>query len=56
MKGHDWEENILSKIPELKAISSRNGDAGLKLGILQIIEEFPQFLSVDILQTLETLK
>lgn len=56
MRGHDWEESIRSHIPELKAISSRNGDAGLKLGIMQIIEEFPKFLSIDIFETLRALK
>ena len=56
MRGHDWEEAVLFNIPELNAISSKNGDAGLKLGIMQIIEEFPQFLSIDISKTLMALK
>ncbi|MBY7877695.1 AAA family ATPase [Vibrio fluvialis] len=56
MRGHDWEKSVLSCIPELKAISSRNGDAGLKLGIMQVIEEFPQLLSIDISRTLMALK
>jgi ABC-type multidrug transport system, ATPase component len=56
MRGHDWETNILSCLPELNAISVKNGDAGIKLGIMQIIEEFPQFLSIDIWQTLLILK
>ncbi len=56
MRGHDWEESVLSNIPELNAISSKNGDAGLKLGIMQVIEEFPQFLSIDISRTLMALK
>lgn len=56
MRGHDWEKNALLRIPELNAISSRNGDAGLKLGIMQVIEEFPHLLSIDILQTLKELK
>lgn len=56
MRGHDWESILLQKIPELKAISSKNGDAGLKLGILQTIEEFPQFLSADIYQTFALIK
>lgn len=55
IRGHDWEKMVLSCMPELNAISSRNGDAGLKLGIIQIIEEFPQLLSADILQTLKSL-
>ncbi|MGL6528447.1 ATP-binding protein [Aeromonas hydrophila] len=56
MRGHDWEASVLSRIPELNAICSRNGDAGLKLGIMQVIEEYPQFLSIDISKTLLALK
>lgn len=56
MRGHDWEKSVLLCIPELYAISSKNGDAGLKLGIMQVIEEFPQFLSTDISRTLLALK
>ncbi|BAK76483.1 putative ATPase [Pseudogulbenkiania sp. NH8B] len=56
MRGHDWEALLLKNIPELNAISSRNGDAGLKLGILQTIEEFPQFLPVDISETLSVIR
>ncbi|MBC3883558.1 AAA family ATPase [Undibacterium griseum] len=55
MRGHDWERMVLSRIPDLNAIVSRNGDAGLKLGIIQVIEEFPQLLSADILQTMKLL-
>lgn len=51
MRGHDWQELLLEKIPALKAVSSKNGDSGLKLGLLQVIEEFPQFLSADIAET-----
>lgn len=51
MRGHEWENFLLTAIPELNAVSSRNGDAGLKLGLLQVVEEFPQFLSVDIFET-----
>lgn len=56
MRGHDWEESVLASFPELNAISNKNGDAGLKLGIMQVIEEFPQFLSIDISKTLTALK
>lgn len=56
MRGHDWEAALVKCIPELKAISSRNGDAGLKLGLLQVVEEFPQFLSVDIFETFSAIK
>lgn len=55
MRGHDWEQAVLVAFPELRALASRSGDAGLKLGVMQVIEEFPQFLSVDILRTLELL-
>ncbi|QBH95556.1 ATP-binding cassette domain-containing protein [Limnobaculum zhutongyuii] len=56
MRGHDWETLLLKKIPELNAISNRNGDSGLKLGVLQVIEEFPQFLSMDIRETFISIK
>lgn len=56
MRGHAWEEKLLSTFPELKAISSRSGDAGLKLGIMQVIEEFPHLLSSDISRTLKLMR
>ena len=55
MRGHDWEDLLLTKIPELNAVSIKRGDAGLKLGILQTIEEFPRYLSVDIYRTLSAI-
>lgn len=56
MRGHNWESLLLSSLPELNAISRRLGDSGLKLGVLQIIEEFPQFLSIDIHNTFLSIK
>lgn len=55
MRGHDWEDLLLTKIPELNAVSIKRGDAGLKLGVLQTIEEFPRYLSVDIYRTLSAI-
>lgn len=55
MRGHNWESLLLDKLPELRAISRSGGEAALKLGVLQAIEEFPQFLSIDIFQTLSDL-
>lgn len=50
--GHDYEKLVLSKLPELNASAKGRGDAALKLGVIQVIEELPQFLSIDISKTL----
>jgi len=56
MRGHDWEKLLLASIPALNEVVIRaRGDAGFKLGVLKVIEEFPQYLSVDIWTTLDRL-
>jgi hypothetical protein len=35
----------------LNAISKGQGDAALKIGIMQVIEEFPQFLPSELAET-----
>ena len=55
MQGHSWEKLLLEKIPELNAISRHQGDSGLKLGIIKTIEEFPQFISSDIIETFNSI-
>lgn len=55
MRGHDYESQLLEAIPELNSISKGNGEAALKLGVLQVIEEFPRFLSIDIAKTFKSL-
>ena len=56
MRGHDWESLIFEKIPEINAIAPKGkGDSGLKLEILTTIEEFPQYLSKDIFETLNSI-
>jgi hypothetical protein len=50
--GHEYENKLMATFPELNAIAKGQGDSALKLGVLQVIEEFPQFLSVDINLTL----
>jgi predicted ATPase len=50
--GHEYENKLMASFPELNGIAKGQGDSALKLGVLQVIEEFPQFLSVDINLTL----
>lgn len=49
--GHDYEVKLKERFPELNAISRGQGDSALKLGLMQIIEEYPQFLPVEISET-----
>ena len=50
-QGHQYEALILEKIKELGAISKGKGEAGLKLGVMTIIEEFPEFLPTELIDT-----
>jgi len=50
-QGHQYEELILDKIKELGTISKGRGNAGLKLGVMTIIEDFPEFLPTELLDT-----
>ncbi len=47
-QGHDYETLIQNRMPELKAISRGQGDSGLKLGLAEVIAEFPQFIPTEI--------
>ncbi|TCP73446.1 putative AbiEii toxin of type IV toxin-antitoxin system [Pseudomonas putida] len=47
-QGHDYENLLTSKIVKLKALSRGQGEAALKLAILETIEDFPQFLPREI--------
>ncbi|WP_221622428.1 AAA family ATPase [Burkholderia cenocepacia] len=51
-QGHDYEQKLTRAVPELNAIARGQGDSALKLGVLQVIEEFPQFLPVEVAGTL----
>ncbi|MFT4290645.1 AAA family ATPase [Enterobacter sp.] len=46
-QGHNYETLIQSKFTELNAISRGKGDSALKLGLAEVIAEFPQFLPVE---------
>lgn len=46
-KGHEYEADLLRLIPELNSVKKGNGDSALKLGVLGVIEEFPQYISKD---------
>lgn len=50
-QGHLYETNLKSRYAELNAISKGQGDSALKLGLMRVIEEFPQFLPIEIRQT-----
>ncbi|HDC4534766.1 ATP-binding protein [Enterobacter asburiae] len=47
-QGHNYETLVKSKFTELGAISRGQGDSALKLGLAEVIAEFPQFLPVEI--------
>lgn len=51
-QGHEYETKLLQAIPELNAIARGQGDSALKLGILQVIGEFPQFFPAEVANTL----
>lgn len=47
-QGHSYEFLIQARVPELRAISRGQGDSALKLGLAEVIAEFPQFLPSEI--------
>lgn len=47
-QGHAYETLIQNKFIELRSISKGQGDSGLKLGLAEVIAEFPQFLPNEI--------
>lgn len=56
MRGHDYEQLILSKFPELNALKRNNGDSALKLSVIDIIEELRQFLPIELSKTFDKIK
>lgn len=54
-QGHDYEKCIQAKYPELNSISRGQGDSALKLGLMQVIEEYPQFIPQEVTSALESL-
>ena len=46
--GHSYEILIQRKFTGLSAISRGQGDSALKLGLAEVIAEFPQFLPIEI--------
>jgi predicted ATPase len=52
-QGHEYEIKLLSMFPSLHALKRGRDDAALKMEVLRIIEEFPQFLSEDVSSTLK---
>lgn len=47
-QGHDYEVIIQERIPDFRAISRGQGDSALKLGLAEVIAEFPQFIPIEI--------
>lgn len=50
-QGHDYETKVQAKFVELNSISKGQGDSALKLGVMKVIEEFPQFLPTELRAT-----
>lgn len=50
--GHTYETKLMEKFPELNAIKRGKGDQALKEQMLYIISDFPEFLPIDIRETL----
>ncbi|MGE6918325.1 ATP-binding protein [Achromobacter kerstersii] len=50
--GHSYETKLLQEIPELHALARGQGDSALKLAVLQVIGEYPQFLPIEVAETL----
>ncbi|MFG6439773.1 hypothetical protein [Roseateles sp. LKC17W] len=52
LHGHTYEVKLLEKIPELNAIKRGRDDGALKEQMLHVICDFPQFLPIDVCETL----
>lgn len=50
-QGHNYEKMLNDTFPELGTISRGKGDAGLKLGVLEVIMDYPQFMPIEISDT-----
>lgn len=47
-QGHSYEVLIQDKFSDLRSISRGQGDSALKLGLAEVIAEFPQFIPIEI--------
>lgn len=54
--GHKYEEKLISSFPELHSISRGKGEAGLKLGVMNVLEDFSHWLPDDLMQTFLAMK
>ncbi|CAI8773697.1 Vitamin B12 import ATP-binding protein BtuD [Pseudomonas jessenii] len=50
-QGHDYEQKIKLAFSELGVIARGKGDAVLKLGVLEVIMDYPAFLPTEIMAT-----
>jgi predicted ATPase len=55
MNGHDYEELLKRKIPAINLLAKNNNDSGIKIGVLDTISHFPEFLCIDLLKTLKAI-
>lgn len=52
MNGHEYEKLLTRKFPQLNCIAKGKGDEALKLGIVRVMRDFPELISIDIAKTL----
>lgn len=53
--GHTYESKVKQKFIELNSIIKGQNESALKLAILNTVEDFPQYLPIEILQTFDKL-
>jgi hypothetical protein len=49
--GHQYEAKLIESFPELNSVSRGKGDAALKLGVLNVIEDFSGWLPIELVDT-----
>jgi len=54
--GHDYEKLIIKTFPELHGIKKNNRDSGLKLAVLEVIEDFRGFIPKEISDTFDLIR
>lgn len=54
--GHDYEKLIIKTFPELHGIKKNNRESGLKLAVLEVIEDFRGFMPKEISETLDLIR
>ena len=54
-QGHEYEKLLNTSFPELNVISRGKGDSALKLGVLQVIDEYPQYFPAEVAVSLTQL-